>query len=193
MGKAGYEYLLVYKLTVVIYDLTVQFCNQYIPKNSRTHDQMVQAARSGMANIAEGNKHTSLKGYIYLTGIARGSIEELIQDYLAFARQNQIQILDKSETTKQIPQINKIWQILKATPTLPDHPDFPDLPDTPEKTTNLMLTLTNQANYLLDKLINSLKDKHMKEGGLTENLYRRRTAFRSGKSGGSGKSGESGI
>lgn len=178
MGKAGYEYLLVYKLTVVTYDLTVKFCDRYIPKNSRTHDQMIQAARSGMANIAEGNKHVSLKGYIYLCGIARGSLEELLKDYLAYARQQQLEILDKFKAIRQIPQIDQVWKIIKATPALPDNPDFPDLPNTPEHSINLMATLINQTNYLLDKLISSLKDKHMKEGGLTENLYKQRIQYR---------------
>ncbi len=54
--KAGYEYLLAYKLTVPIYDYTVEFCNIYIDPYSRTRDQMTQSARSGMQNIAEGNK-----------------------------------------------------------------------------------------------------------------------------------------
>jgi len=85
--KAGYEYLLAYKLTVPIYDYTVIFCDKYINKFSRTQDQMVQAARSGMQNILEGNKQQGIKGYIKLSGVARGSLEELLRDYQAFLRQ----------------------------------------------------------------------------------------------------------
>lgn len=62
--KAGYEYLLAYKITVPIYDLTVEFCKRYIDLRSRTKDQMEQAARSGMQNIAEGNRQQSLASYI---------------------------------------------------------------------------------------------------------------------------------
>lgn len=54
--RAGYEYLLAYKITVPIYDYTVEFCNIYIDPYSRTRDQMIQSARSGMQNIAKGNK-----------------------------------------------------------------------------------------------------------------------------------------
>lgn len=61
-NKAGYEYLLAYKITVFLYDYTVGFCNRWINKYSRTHDQMVQAARSGTQNIAEGYKQESLNG-----------------------------------------------------------------------------------------------------------------------------------
>lgn len=94
-NKAGYEYLLAYKITVPIYDLTVEFCSRYIDKYSRTHDQMVQAARSGMQNIAEGYKQQGMKGYIKLAGVTRGSLEELLKDYLAYARQHGLEIRRK--------------------------------------------------------------------------------------------------
>lgn len=176
--KAGYEYLLAYKLTVPIYDLTVQFTDRFIGKYSRTHDQMTQAARSGMQNIAEGNKQQSLRGYIKLSGVARGSLEELLNDILSFARQKKLEIWAKNRVMREIGEIGEIWKIVKNLETLPDQPNFPNLPKNPEKAVNLMITLINQANYLLDKLITSLKEKHMKEGGLTEELYRKRTEYR---------------
>lgn len=182
--KAGYEYLLAYKITVPIYDLTVEFCGRYIEPRSRTHDQMVQAARSGTQNIAEGAKEQSLKGYIKLSGVARASLEELLKDFLAFARQRKIQVWPAEKAKREIGEIGEIWKIIRENPTLPDHPNFPslphhpDYPNPPEASVNLMVTLINQANYLIDKLIASLKEKHMKEGGLTEELYRKRTAYR---------------
>ena len=176
--KAGYEYLLAYKITVPIYDLTVQFCNRFIPKNSRTHDQMVQAARSGMQNISEGNKQQGLKGYIKLSGIARGSLEELLKDYAAYARQHEIAIWPKERVIGEIREIGVIWEIIRKNSTLPDSPNFPGLPNPPDQTINLMITLINQANYLIDKLIVSLKDLHMRKGGLTEELYNARKNYR---------------
>lgn len=177
MSKPGYEYLLAYKITVPVHDLNLEFCHHYISKFSRTHDQMTQAGRSGMQNISEGNKQQSLKSYIKLAGVARGSLEELLKDYHAYARQHQIPIWPKEKATK-IKELNEIWKILKATPYLSNHPNFPNLPDNEEKVVNLMITLINQANYFLDKLIISLKEKHMKQGGFTENLYRRRREYR---------------
>lgn len=177
-NKAGYEYLLAYKITVPIYDLTVQFCARYIPKFSRTYDQMEQAARSGTENIPEGNKQQSLKGYIKLAGVARGSLEELLKDYLAFARQKKIAVWPKERAKREIREISEIWEILRATPTLPNSPNSPNIPDNPEIAVNLMVTLINQADYLIDKLIASLKNKHMREGGLTEELYRKRKEYR---------------
>jgi len=176
--KAGYEYLLAYKITVPIYDLTVEFCNSYISKYSRTYDQMVQAARSGMQNISEGNKQQGLKGYIKLSGVARGSLEELLNDYKAYARQNKLVIWSKEKSLKEIREIGEIWKVVKSMPTIPDFPNFPHLPQNSEKAVNLMITLINQANYLIDKLIISLKDKHMKSGGLSEQLYRQRKQYR---------------
>lgn len=176
--KAGYEYLLAYKLSVPIYDLTVEFTNQHIPKFSRTKDQMDQAARSGMQNILEGNQQESLAGYIKLSGVSRGSFEELLRDYLSFARQNKIEIWNKGKAIREIREIREIWGIIRKYSTLPDQPNFPYLPSNITNTVNLMITLINQENYLLDKLIASLKEKHMKEGGFSEDLYRKRVEYR---------------
>lgn len=170
--------MLAYKITVPIYDYTVEFCKRWIDYHSRTKDQMEQAARSGMQNILEGSKEESLKSYIKLTGVARASLEELLQDYLSYARQNKIQIWGKERAIREIGEIGKIWEIIRKNKTLPDSPNFPDLPNHPEIAVNLMITLINQANYLIDKLILSLKEKHMKEGGLTEELYRKRIEYR---------------
>jgi len=176
--RAGYEYLLAYKLTVVIYDYAVQFANRWINKFSRTNDQWAQAARSGTQNVAEGNKQEGLKGYIKLTGVARGSLEELLKDCMAYCRQNKLQVWPAERAKREIREIRGIWEVLRATPTLPDNPNFPNLPENPEVAVNLLITLINQTNYLLDKLIESLKEKHMKEGGLTEKLYRDRKDYR---------------
>jgi restriction system protein len=176
--KAGYHYLLAYKITIPIYDLTSEFVYLYISRFSRTQDQMVQAARSGMQNIAEGNKQLSLKGYIQLCGIARGSLEELLNDYTAYARQHQLAIWPPDRTKREIREIGVIWEIVKKTPTLPDSPNFPHLPNSPEKAVNLMITLCHQSNYLIDQLIISLRKKHKIEGGFSENLLKQRLIYK---------------
>lgn len=192
MAKAGYEYLLAYKITVPIYDYTVEFCNRcspyhpnhpthpYFPHLSsiRTHDQMTQAARSGMTNIAEGAKQNSLAGYIKLAGVARGSLEELLRDYLSYARQHEIPIWPKGEAIGKIREIGETWKIIRKNPTLPDSPNFPHLPDLPVQAINVMFTLIYQANYLIDKLIKSLEEKHTREGGFSENLLKKRLEYR---------------
>jgi len=85
----GYRKLKTFQLASLIYDVTVRFCDRFIDRRSRTHDQMVQAARSGRQNIAEGSvdSATSKKIEMKLTGVAKGSLEELRLDYEDFLRQ----------------------------------------------------------------------------------------------------------
>ncbi|MBL0174481.1 MAG: four helix bundle protein [Ignavibacteria bacterium] len=85
----GYENLLSFQIAELVFDVTVHFCNRYISRRSRTHDQMVQAARSGVQNIVEGSKVscTSKKMEMKLTGVARASLEELRRDYRDYLRQ----------------------------------------------------------------------------------------------------------
>ena len=176
--KAGFEYLLAYKVTVPIYDLTVEFVKKFINYKSRTRDQMEQAARSGMQNISEGYKQQSLAGYIKLSGVARGSLEELLRDYFSYARQNKIEVWDKYKAKREIREIGEIWEIIKNNPYLPPQPNFPMLPTHPTYAVNLLITLIAQANYLIDRLIESLKEKHTKEGGFSENLLKQRLEYK---------------
>ena len=84
----GYRKLLSFQVAQLCYDVTVRFCDRYISIKSRTHDQMVQAARSGVQNIAEGSKAsgTSKKFELKLTNVARASLEELRLDYEDYLR-----------------------------------------------------------------------------------------------------------
>jgi four helix bundle protein len=85
----GYRKLKSFQVAQLAYDVTVRFCELYIDKHSRTRDQMVQAARSGVQNIAEGSQAsgTSKKTELKLTNVARASLEELRLDYEDFLRQ----------------------------------------------------------------------------------------------------------
>ena len=157
-SRPGYEYLMVYMLGRVIYDLTVEFCQKFLknPKdlrypNYRQIQQMEQAGRSNPQNIAEGSTQPSLKGYIKLSGIAYGSNEELTKDYEDFLRQRGLPIWPK---------------------------DHPKLPNDLTEAANMMLTLCNLEGYMLRRHVESLEKKHQTEGGLTERLYRKRTEYR---------------
>lgn len=93
-NQGGYENLIVYQQAVVIYDLTVEFCSKYHDpfKDKRTTEQMTQAARSGKQNIVEGSLEKSLKMNIKLTGVARGSFGELLEDYKDYLHTNKLVI-----------------------------------------------------------------------------------------------------
>lgn len=88
-AHGGYRRLKSFQVAQLIYDATARFCDQFIDRRSRTHDQMVQAARSGVQNIAEGSvaSGTSKKSELKLTNVARASLEELRLDYEDFLRQ----------------------------------------------------------------------------------------------------------
>jgi four helix bundle protein len=88
----AYRKLKSFQIAQLVYDVTVRFCDRYIDKRSRTHDQMVQAARSGVQNIAEGSQAsgTSKKTELKLTNVARASLEELRLDYEDFLRQREL-------------------------------------------------------------------------------------------------------
>src|SRR5438046_5830772 len=88
-AHGGYRDLQSFQMSELVYDATVKFCDRFISPKSRTHDQMVQAARSGNKNIAEGSQvsGTSKKMELKLVGVARASLEDLLGDYKDFLRQ----------------------------------------------------------------------------------------------------------
>ena len=94
----GYEYLVSFQKARIVFDGTVGFCDRFIDKRSRTHDQMVQAARSGKQNILEGSQASGIskEAELKLTGVARGSLEELLEDYQDFLRRLRAQVWDKT-------------------------------------------------------------------------------------------------
>src|ERR1700678_2494129 len=103
-----YQELLSYQKAEVVYDLTFRFCQRFLPKGDRTIDQMVQAARSGKQNIAEGTKAsgTSKEMEIKLTNVARASLEELLVDYQDFLRTRNLRLWDKN--SKEAEYVRKL-------------------------------------------------------------------------------------
>lgn len=93
----GYRDLKSYQMAEIVYDATVAFCDRFIDRRSRTHDQMVQAARSGKQNRAEGSmaSGTSQKTELKLIGVARASLEELLLDFQDYLRQRNLQLWGK--------------------------------------------------------------------------------------------------
>ena len=99
----GYRKLKSFQVAQLVYDVTVRFCERYVEKRSRTRDQMVQAARSGVQNIAEGSQAsgTSKKTELKLTNVARASLEELKLDYEDYLRQRKLAQWDKLDARRQ--------------------------------------------------------------------------------------------
>jgi hypothetical protein len=103
-AHGGYRELKSFQQGELVYDSTVNFCDRFIDKRSRTHDQMVQAARSGRQNIAEDSQAsgTSKKFDLKLVGVTRASLQELLLDFEDFLRQRGLALWAKDHPTAQV-------------------------------------------------------------------------------------------
>jgi restriction system protein len=171
----GYRELRSYQNAEIVYDATVKFCDKFIDRRSRTHDQMVQAARSGKQNIAEGSmaSGTTKKNELKLDGVARASLEELLLDYQAFLRQRKFALWEKSHLTAQA--VRKLaYADNRSYTTYRSYIEE----SSSEVAANALICLIHQTNYLLDQQLRQLEQQFLKEGGFTEKLYRVRSQVR---------------
>lgn len=175
----GYRKLKTFQLAQLIFNITLRFCNRFVSGRSRTHDQMVQAARSGVQNIAEGSQAsgTSKKTELKLTNVARASLEELRLDYQDFLRQRKLPLWDYADSRGQ----ELIKQRLKTADEfalwakyLQEHQQG----DLAEIAANGVLVLLCVACALLDRQITAQAASFQQEGGFTERLYRTRISAR---------------
>jgi four helix bundle suffix protein len=175
-AHGGYRQLKSFQHAELVYDATVKFCDRFIDKRSRTHDQMVQAARSGRQNIAEGSQAsgTSKKFELKLVGVARASLEELLLDYEDFLRQRGLALWGKNHPTAQAVR-RLAYEKNRSYSTYRSYIEKA----TPEVAANTLVCLIHQTNYLLDQQLRQLEQAFLKEGGFTERLYQ--TRFRSRK------------
>src|SRR5258708_16499872 len=171
----GYENLFLYPKSQINIDATIRFCDRFIDKRSRTHDQMVQAARSGNKNIAEGSRisGTSKEAEIKLTNVARASLEELLGDYQDYLRQHRQKLWDKN--SKEALYVRKLGR--KDNLAYADFREFIETRPV-ETVANILISLIHQANYLLDQPLRPLEQDFLKEGGLRERMTRARLAAR---------------
>jgi four helix bundle suffix protein len=195
----GYRKLKSFQVAQLAYDMTVRFCDRYIEKRSRTHDQMVQAARSGVQNIAEGSQAsgTSKKMELKLTNVARASLEELRLDYEDFLRQRGLGLWPRDDPRRAA--------LIAARPATVDDvaawaravhdgrhgqsgrqasqestaSTKSTVSTYPEIAANGALALLAVACSLLDRQIATLEKNFVEEGGFTERLYRVRRQTRS--------------
>jgi four helix bundle suffix protein len=171
----NYQELLSYQKAEVVFDLNFRFCHRFLIKGDRTIDQMVQAARSGKQNIAEGSKAsgTSKEMEIKLTNVARSSLEELLIDYHDFLRVRNLRRWDKdSKEAKFVRQLGNKPKVTYET--------FREFCETrpAEVVANIAICLIHQANYLLDQQIRRLQQDFIKEGGLREKMTKARLKYR---------------
>jgi len=175
----GYRQLKTFELARLIFDITIRFCDRFIGIKSRTHDQMVQAARSGVQNIAEGSQAsgTSKKTELKLTNVARASLEELRLDYEDFLRQRKLPLWNhgdfrgKELIRQRISTANQF--VLWAKHLEQDQKGL-----LPEIAANGVLVLLSVTCALLSRQLAAQAEAFQREGGFTERLYRHRTTTR---------------
>ncbi len=184
--SGGYRQLRTFHTATIIYDATYWFCEKFIDRRSRTIDQMVQAARSGRQNIAEGSRAsaTTSQTELRLVNVARASFEELLLDYEDFLRH------------RRHPQWAKDDPRAKAVRQVANQSDLSDLSDQeryalysewldsedPFIRANCLICLIHQENYMLDQQIAALEKQFIEDGGYSEKLAAERLAYRKNRS-----------
>ncbi len=173
--SGGYTSLLSFKKATIIYDGTAYFCKRYLSSRDRTVDQMVQAARSGKQNIAEGNLAgaTSKEMEIKLTNVARASLGELLIDYQDYARVNKIEIWGFDHKLRlRLKEINSDEEA--------DYESFRKAIESEkvEHTVNTMLFLVDKAMFLLTRHIEWLERDFILNGGIRERMTAERKKYR---------------
>jgi len=183
--SGGYRKTASFQTSTIIYDSTYWFCQKFLDARSRTVDQMVQAARSGRQNIAEGSRAaaTSSQTELRLLNVARASLEELLLDYEDYLRQRHLPRWEV-ENPEAI-AVREVPRTFKKDQSDPSHPaDTTELTDqqrwalynrwlnheNPAVRANATICLIHQTNYLLDRQIASLEEAFIDEGGYSEQL-----------------------
>ncbi|HZL45270.1 MAG TPA: four helix bundle suffix domain-containing protein [Opitutaceae bacterium] len=199
----GYRHLKSFQIAQLVYDTTVRFCDRFIDKRSRTHDQMVQAARSGVQNIAEGSQAsgTSKRTELKLTNVARASLEELRLDYEDFLRQRGLALWlpehpalmrFKAKRCATLEEV-RAWVTEErkkgrtntdihgqtqndsaARAAVPVREGPCASASSAELVANAALSLLNLCCYFLDRQLVVQAATFEREGGFTERLYRTR-------------------
>lgn len=192
----GFEKLKTFQLAVLIFDLTVFFCDRYINKRSRSHDQMVQAARSGAQIIAEGSiaSATSKKTEMKLTNVARASLVELQRDYADYLRQRKFPLWPDADPrrTELVAQrcktlddvgkwVREVFKRENIQPVQAVSSPKSKPPVYPEIIANSAHVLIGVTVVLLSRQLDALAKAFENEGGFTERLYRIRQNRRQNK------------
>ncbi len=167
----GYEKLLSYQKGLIVFQATVYFRNRFIGEFDRTHDRMMQAARSGKQNIVEGGLAcgTSKEAELKLTGVARASLEELLEDYRDFLRNRRL-----AEWRLDHPYADHLRELNRR----PDacYETFRKGIEHSDSAicANVIIGLIKVTSYLLDQQIRRLEQGFLKQGGLRERMTRAR-------------------
>lgn len=182
--RGYYRKLRIYQIAEIIYDVTYIFTQRFLSKGDRTVDQMVQAARSGKQNIAEGSAagSTSKETEIKLTNVAKASLQELLIDYEDFIRTRDFELWEKNSTkavaTRRICATNNDSSFFREAVRI----------RSAETVANIAIILIHQADVLLYRLIERQKADFLRQGGIREQMTKARLQYRNNQSSQSSRS-----
>ena len=170
----NYRTLKAFQKAECVYDVTYYFANKFLQKGDRTIDQMVQAARSGKQNLAEGNIDgvTSKEMELKLTNVNRASLHELLLDYEDYLRVRGLEQwpYDDPRCVQTRAFCKKHLDSAVYREKIKDRSD--------ETIANIAITLIHQCDVLIRGLIEWQKRNFLENGGIKEEMYRARKAYR---------------
>lgn len=190
----SYHWLSSWILANIIQLATQDFCDRFIDyrmdPGRRLYDQMVMAARCGVANIAEGSaRHsTSVETEMRLLDVARASFDELQGDLFNF-------LLRKNSDVWSMgyPDRETIWQLRLDEPQYSAdylHDSAKHIlkqkckfnrwieSDRPERVANALMILCLRENKILQAQIQNRLENFRNTGGFTENMTTERMEAR---------------
>lgn len=181
--RGNYRALIVYQKAECIYDVTYYFAHKYLEKGDRTIDQMVQAARSGKQNIAEGSaaSTTSRETELKLINVAKASLQELLIDYEDYLRVRELEQWQPDDARYQ-----------QTRAVLAKHNDSAYYREaikirSAETIANIAITLIHQTDTMLIRLIEKLKQQFVEQGGIREEMAKARQNYRNNNKENGGK------
>ena len=172
--RGNYKKLLSYQKADTIFQLTYFFCHNFLHRGDRTVDQMVQAARSCKQNIAEGvvASSTSHETLLKLLNVAKASLHELLIDYEDYLRTRNLE-----QWGSLHPRYEKMRQYARSELLRTNYAEMVQRMND-EEVANLCITLIHQANYMLHKLLATMQDRFVTEGGIKERMFQARINYR---------------
>ena len=173
--QANCDDLFFYQKGDALYQLTYKFCQRFLPKyGDRTVDQMVQAARSGKQNIAEGlaDGVTSTEMQIKLLNVGRSSFLELCKDFLDYLGTRDLSAWDTAN-----PRFNKMLKFCREHNKAEEYKPFFEI-WTDEEMANVAITLCHIIDKLMTNYISAIEEEFVTQGGIKERMYAARTGYR---------------
>ena len=166
----NYRTLKAFQKAECIYDITFYFAHKFLQIGDRTIDQMIQAARSGKQNLAEGNIDgiTSREMELKLTNVNRASLHELLLDYEDYLRVRGLEQWKQDDPRCRQTRVfcKKHLDSAVYREKIKDRSD--------ETIANIAITLIYQCDFLIRGLIEWKKRDFIENGGIKEEMYRAR-------------------